>query len=55
MMRIYPTKTMMAIKRSFFDESMAGVTDIGGGVFALKGIYQSLRPAQVLFAPRFGV
>ena len=48
MMRVFPSKNMLAIKRSFFDSGMAGERWLQQGVMAVKGIYQSLRIAQVL-------
>ena len=46
-MRVTPSKTMVAMKRSYFNEKMVTRVALGGGVEAMKGIYQSIRMAQV--------
>lgn len=46
LMRVTPTKTMYAIKRSFFHHDVVARESIGGGVEAMKGVYQSIRAAQ---------
>lgn len=46
-MRETPSKIMIAIKRSFFHQKITARASIGGGVEAMKGIYQSIRVAQV--------
>ncbi|BCR96143.1 putative eukaryotic translation initiation factor eIF-2C4 [Aspergillus luchuensis] len=43
-LREHPSSQLLAIKRSFFDEN-GGKGELGGGVIALKGMYQSIRPA----------
>ena len=45
-MREMPSSRLIAIKRSFFDPKVARES-LGGGVEALKGVYQSIRAAQV--------
>ena len=46
-MRVTPSKTMIPIKRSFFHQQMVARESISSGLEALKGIYQSIRLAQV--------
>ena len=46
-MRVTPSKTMFAIKRSFFHKDIVARESIGGGIEAMKGVYQSIRAAQV--------
>ena len=48
LMRETPSKHMIAIKRSFFHRKMVERLSIGGGVEAMKGVYQSIRAAQVV-------
>ncbi|KAL2831053.1 ribonuclease H-like domain-containing protein [Aspergillus cavernicola] len=43
-MREYPSKKFLAIRRSFFDSDGEN-RDIGNGVLAFKGVYQAIRPA----------
>ena len=45
-MRVTPSKTMYPIKRSFFHHEMVARASIGGGIEAMKGVYQSIRAAQ---------
>lgn len=45
-LREHPSSRLLALKRSFFDEN-GGKEELGGGVIALKGMYQSIRPAMV--------
>jgi hypothetical protein len=40
---------MIAIKRSYFHQQMVQRESIGGGVEAMKGVYQSIRAAEVRF------
>lgn len=47
LLRHTPSTTLMAIKRSFFHRVEDDVADLGYGVIAYKGIYQSFRPAEV--------
>lgn len=47
-LRETPSKTLIAIKRSFFARTEERVR-LGGGVEAMKGVYQSIRLAQVSF------
>ena len=49
LMRETPSKTMIAIKRSYFHQQMVQRESIGGGVEAMKGVYQSIRAAEVRF------
>jgi hypothetical protein len=46
-MRVTPPKTMYAIKRSYFHHQIILREALGGGVEAMKGVYQSIRAAQV--------
>lgn len=46
LLRVFPSENLLSIKRSFFDKSMAGSFPLSGGVIAMKGVYQSLRPVQ---------
>ncbi|KAL4953848.1 Piwi domain-containing protein [Aspergillus filifer] len=43
-LREQPTRNLLAIRRSFFNEN-GDYKDIGGGVLAFKGVYQAIRPA----------
>ena len=45
-LRAYPSEKLLSIKRSFFNKQLTNYKSIGGGVVAVKGVYQSLRPAQ---------
>lgn len=47
LLREDPSKRMIAIKRSFFHNKITARASIGGGVEAMKGVYQSIRAAQV--------
>lgn len=47
LLREDPSKRMIAIKRSFFHNKITSRASIGGGVEAMKGVYQSIRAAQV--------
>lgn len=47
LLREDPSKRMIAIKRSFFHPKITARASIGGGVEAMKGVYQSIRAAQV--------
>ena len=40
---------MIGLKRSFFHKAIADRLPIGNGVEALKGVYQSIRAAQVIY------
>lgn len=46
LLRDWPAKRLLAIKRSFYDPTFSGGKALGNAVFAFKGIYQSLRMAQ---------
>ena len=48
-MRESPSKhpDMIAFRRSFFHKNITERMQIGNGVEALKGVYQSIRAAQV--------
>ncbi|KAL9121776.1 MAG: hypothetical protein Q9187_001664 [Circinaria calcarea] len=46
LLREDPSKRMIAIKRSFFHSKITARASIGGGVEAMKGVYQSIRAAQ---------
>ncbi|MCJ1285782.1 hypothetical protein MMC26_005123 [Xylographa opegraphella] len=45
LMRVTPSKNMYSLKRSFFDPKMVKRERLGGGVEAMKGVYQSIRIA----------
>ena len=47
LMRVTPSKKMYTLKRSFFDPKMVKRERLGGGVEAMKGVYQSIRIAHV--------
>jgi len=47
-LRETPSKTLIAIKRSFFARTEERVR-LGSGVEAMKGVYQSIRLAHVSF------
>ena len=49
LMRVNPSKKMISIKRSFFPGGENAGHSLGQGVHAMKGIYQSIRAAQVRF------
>ena len=46
LLREYPSSNLLALRRSFFDEK-GDFKDLGNGVLAFKGVYQSIRPALV--------
>lgn len=50
LLRDFPTKNLLARKRSFFHRDLKAPYNLGGGVNAVKGVYQSLRTAQVSLA-----
>lgn len=47
LLRETPSKKHIAIKRSYFGRETAERTLLGRGVEAMKGVYQSIRAAQV--------
>ena len=48
LMRVTPSQTLVAIKRSFFKQTLGeDFKWLGNGVVATKGVYQSLRAGQV--------
>ena len=51
-LRETPSKTLIAIKRSFFARTEERVR-LGTGVEAMKGVYQSIRLAHVSFIEVF--
>lgn len=58
LLREMPSKTQIAMKQSYFSrkklgsvrDNLGGKNDLTGGIEALKGVYQSIRMAQV-FSP----
>ena len=46
LLRETPSKNLINIKRSYFARNPAGRKLLGGGVEAMKGVYQSIRAAQ---------
>lgn len=46
-MRVTPSKEMIAIKRSFFHQRMVVKEEMGHGIEAMKGVYQSIRAVHV--------
>ena len=48
LLREQPSKRMIAIKRSLFAENTKEKVSVGNGIQAWKGIYQSIRAAQVI-------
>ena len=47
LMRELPSRRLYSIKRSFFDKPMKDSQKLGAAVTAVKGVYQSIRPAMV--------
>lgn len=60
LLRETPSKSQIAVKRSYFSrkklgsgsDNLGGKNDLTGGIEALKGVYQSIRLAEV-FQPSF--
>lgn len=48
LLRETPSKTHIAMKRSYFGRNVDERALLGGGVEAMKGVYQSIRCAEVL-------
>ena len=46
LLRETPSRTHVALRRSFFDRTTAQRANLGYGVEAMKGVYQSIRFAQ---------
>ena len=59
LLRETPSKTQVAMKRSYFSrkklgsvgDNLGGKNDLTGGIEALKGVYQSIRLAEVFSPP----
>ena len=47
LMRVTPSKSMIPVRRAFFHQRMVERASLGGGVEAMKGVYQSIRAGQV--------
>lgn len=47
LIREYPSKTLVGIKRSYFSPKVKDAFNLGGGVDAVRGVYQSIRMAEV--------
>ncbi|MCJ1471702.1 hypothetical protein MMC13_000342, partial [Lambiella insularis] len=45
LMRVTPTKSLTAIKRSYYSKKETAKISIGSGIEAMKGVYQSMRVA----------
>jgi eukaryotic translation initiation factor 2C len=46
LMREFPSRNLISIKRSFFHKDLEINAGLGAGVIAAKGVYQSIRPGQ---------
>lgn len=59
LLRETPSKVNIALKRSYFSRNKVGTDggrgggreELGGGVEAMKGVYQSIRTAEVFIQP----
>ena len=47
LLRYTPSKNLTAVRQSFFTRGEGGKYDLGGGVEAMKGVFQSIRTYQV--------
>ncbi|KAL8936923.1 MAG: hypothetical protein Q9216_004682 [Gyalolechia sp. 2 TL-2023] len=46
LIREYPSKTLVSVKRSYFHPQLGDSAMIGGGIDAMRGVYQSIRMAE---------
>ncbi|KAL9030315.1 MAG: hypothetical protein Q9196_001543 [Gyalolechia fulgens] len=46
LIREYPSKTLVGVKRSYFHPKLGDLDNIGGGIDAMRGVYQSIRMAE---------
>ncbi|KAL9595041.1 MAG: hypothetical protein Q9179_005141 [Wetmoreana sp. 5 TL-2023] len=46
LIREHPSKQHINIKKSYFDRAAGAVKDLGGGIEAMRGVYQSIRMAE---------
>ena len=54
LIREFPSKQLINVKRSYFHRDMGEHDVVGGGIEALRGVYQSIRMAEVWNLDRLG-